>query len=212
MRIATNVILAMSVVLWFGRASLASTVAFDNLGPNDSYGSVGYILGNSGFLNRSYAYADGFCPSSSGNLDELWLAMTSDYPSDPLTLSLAADDSGLPGSVLWSDTITSQLGQFGTILHLDHLNGPQLEAGCSYWLTAEGPSTQNHYHSWSIDGTGEIGDIAYSVNGGQWLMSSTDSQSLGMKVGVVPEPSTFGLLAIGAIGLLGWTQRKRIAA
>ena len=71
MRIATNVILAMSVVLWFGRASLASTVAFDNLGPNDSYGSVGYILGNSGFLNRSYAYADGFCPSSSGNLDEL---------------------------------------------------------------------------------------------------------------------------------------------
>ena len=90
--------------------------------------------------------------------------------------------------------------------------GRNSEAGCSYWLTAEGPSTQNHYHSWSIDGTGEIGDIAYSVNGGQWLMSSTDSQSLGMKVGVVPEPSTFGLLAIGAIGLLGWTQRKRIAA
>jgi len=107
--------------------------------------------------------------------------------------------------------ITNQLGDFGTVLHLDHLDGPQLVAGCSYWLTAEGPSTQYDYHLWSVNGTGKTGNIAYTVNGGSWLTYSIGEPTLGMKVGVVPEPSTLTLLGIGGGAVaLGWWRWRRL--
>jgi hypothetical protein len=209
MRITARVILAMLAMLWFGHASLASTVVYDNIGPNYSYeGKPGFVVGNAGFPN-TYAFAGNFHPSSSGTFDELWLTMYSNYPSDPLTLSLTTDNSGLPGSVLWSETITNQLGTYDTVLNLDHLNGPQLVAGSCYWLTAEGTSTPFHEVTWSFNGIGETSNMAYTENGGPWLIYSVNYATPGMKVGVVPEPSTIILLGIAAISLLAYRRRRQ---
>jgi hypothetical protein len=181
------------------------------LGPSDSYENVGYWIGDAGYPDDVLAFACDFYPSNSGTFDELWTAMWSHYPSDPLKLTLAIDESGMPGSVLWSSTITNQLGNYPTVLHLDNLNGPQIFANQRYWLTAELPSpASEHHHVWDNNALSDYGTIAYSQNGGPWQLDQANALRLGMRIGVVPEPSTFVLLGMGAFSLLVhiWRQRK----
>ena len=208
MRTALRLAAALAVALTIGPVlQAASTVVYNNLGPNDSYSNQGMAIGNAG--SNTFAWGGNFQPSSGGNLSDLWLPMfTAVYPADPLVLSLRADSAGLPGTVLWSETVTDGLPLSDSVFHLDIIGGPLLSAGTRYWLTAEGTSTPFHFVNWHDSGIGEIGMVAQSMNGGAWQVFG-GSQTPGMKVGVVPEPSVLVLLGMGVLGLVGWVWRRK---
>jgi hypothetical protein len=206
LRRAAQIVLAMLTTLGFGHDLSASALVFNNFGPEYTYDSFhGYSVGNAGFPN-TFAWAGNFSPNGTGNLDELWLPINV-TPTESLTLTLSTDQSGLPGSAIWSTTITDQLGG-DMILHLERLGGPQLLQGSSYWLAAAGTSTPYRAHGWCWNGIGELGNVAFSTNDGPWQLT-TWQPTPGMMVGVVPEPSTIVLLGIGVACLLGYDGRKK---
>jgi hypothetical protein len=67
-----------------------------------------------------------------------------------------------PGNTLWSQTFTNQLGGSGSLLSVNNLNGPMLNAGSSYWLVAATDLTS--LQSWSVNNTG-IGSN-FAINDG----------------------------------------------
>jgi hypothetical protein len=210
MKRAARVVLPVLAILGlsFSQAWGASTVVFNNLGPNDIYSYQGHFIGDAGF-GFTVAIAGNFHPSQSGNLEELWLAiMIPSTRSDPFTLSLAADNAGLPGAVLWNQAVPTagHASDWGSLLHLDGIHGPTLDAGGSYWITAQVTSSPDQWVNWCNNGYNQLGGVAESRDGGPWVLGDFTPA---MKIGVVPEPSTFVLLGMSVFALFGVWRRSR---
>jgi hypothetical protein len=203
-------VLTISAMVLINYNVQASTIVFDNLGPSNTYGSSGYYMGAPGSDTNFFRIACDFYANDSGNLDELWTTMWSYFPSYPLEITLTTDGSGIPGDPIWSTIIINKLGLYSSVLHLDGLNGPQITAGHRYWLTAELPSpVMGHVHNWENNALGDLGSVASSKNGGPWQLYGTNILRTGMRIGVVPEPSTCILLGMGVMGLLAYAWQRR---
>ncbi|MGA2063243.1 MAG: PEP-CTERM sorting domain-containing protein [Thermoguttaceae bacterium] len=215
-------ILVMGIQITTSKA--ASTIVFDDLGPDDSYGNGGNWFGRSTFDFSYNPIATDFIPVGSGKVDELWLAMFSYGGPNEVTLSILSNLSGYnqtgayPGNVIWQQTFTNQLGYHsGSILHLTDLDGPFLTAGTTYWLMASTPDTIGSQKAWwenNQDDEG-VGIFAWKEQNGSnprsdwniWYNGKDYRRAL--RVGVVPEPCTFILLCIGFISILTFARRKR---
>jgi hypothetical protein len=153
-------------------------------GPDSPFG-----LFSSGFL---------FTPSVSAYLDTLELPVGGISGNGCFALSLHRADRayGRPGTLL--ETF-SHLTQEGTIITVNSVSRPVLEAGYSYWIVGVGEG--DSAVSWQCNSLGLRGSF-YSVQAGREVLLS-DQWITAFRISgtVVPEPSGAALIVLGGVSL-----------
>ena len=213
-------VLAVAAALVLGSVlcshGYGSIIAFDNLRQRQPY----YLNSGSWFGTRpidpslTTVVANGFTPTKSGYLDELWLGIFkySSVDKNKLTLSVYTDINDSLGTLLWRRDFTDVIETYGTLTHVSGLaadHAPKLLAGHAYWLTAEAPDDGRTYHAWYSSNTGDLGNWGRSRNG-VWRYETSHWRHA-MRVGVspVPEPGTLHLIfGASAYGLVAARRRR----
>ncbi len=188
----------------------ASVIAYDNFGPGDSY------QGGSGWtINSTVTQGMFFSPSSSGFLSELIVAFAvsaGSAPLQPIQLTLQADNSGSPGSILETINVTVTVS-----FSEGNNNSPTqgfaagttfLDSSLGYWLVAFSSTGINI--PWNFNSISDFGLKALSTSGtgGPWNVSSPETLGAFRVLVNVPEPSTLAIFALGLAGL-GFVARRR---
>lgn len=179
----------------------ANVIVFDNIDPNPSpwpYLNVGFWTGAQG--GSYYTTTTSFEPSATGALEELWAGLLCNNVGhqNQVTLTLYADANGAPGAQLWSTTRTNELDiYYGNLSHITGLAGPVLQANQRYWLEAAAPQDGLTVLNWYGNNQGDAGPI---VNPSGTVIHSNNRHSL--RIGVVPEPASLMLLALGGLSLV----------
>jgi hypothetical protein len=194
----------------------ADVIVYNNFGAgnggNDYQTAVGWTVGND-FSGDNVAIGEKFTPSTTGTLSQIILAL--EYVAGPNagTVSLRADNAGVPGATLESFSVSSlppSDSNFHTPLDLVSVTQPALSAGTPYWIVAS--TTIASSLSWMFNNTSATASHATSFDGGTTWVANNDTQgafrvteNLRVTTGV-PEPSTLALLSIG----LGAFASKRL--
>jgi len=207
----------------FAGNAKAQTTLFDNGSPITNY-SGGY------FADAAWQYYQAgniFIPTASGIANVVDFAGTywnggvpvAVPPSDSFTLSLYSVSSGTPDSIIASSTLSgltrTSLGVIDGFTGYEFsgfLNTPfTLNSSTSYYLGISDQTTGGSYFSilkTAISGSATA-EFSHNTNG--TFVSRTDSLSFDLKNSAVPEPSTYALLGLGAIGMLMALRRKKTA-
>jgi hypothetical protein len=187
-------------------------VLYDTL-PGYDAGQGGSVLGADSIIKAYLSEAQPFTVSSgnftlsSVKIAAFWAG--SQYGCTPLvSLSLLADNSGVPGSEIeslgsMSATQSTSIIQFNSSTH------PLLDAGKTYWVGVF-PGASNTWVGWCSVGSHTPGLIAQD-NGSGWTALAYGVLSA-MKVNAapaVPEPSALLALCSGVLGLAGFAARHR---
>lgn len=178
------------------------------------FGSGQTFTGPSATVSQSNQWvAAAFQPSQSANLDTVDLGFILFQPSDSFTLQIMTDSSGHPGTLLDSINFSTglALGTPGIVTVASSLH-PALLAGTTYWLVALGGNA-NAQGGWEVNNQSSVlgGWSISSDQGTTWVSESTsvmpafDVSGTPTTASSVPEPYTFGSMAIGL--LLGGFMR-----
>jgi hypothetical protein len=208
--------LGVWTLLFAATVSRADVVLFTNFGPGFSYNTgLGNSVGNA-FDGNDYAQGDTFTPTTTARFSSLDIALSCSFVcADNFTVSLDANNGGMPGATIESFTVSGPaLGSFGANnppLVLDSVLNPLLTAGTRYWVTAA--SDLNNSIAWNLNSTGDSSSEALSADDGTtWFAPSGLTPGAYQVNGVqaTPEPSEFWIL-IGLLGVLvfmRWRVRR----
>lgn len=207
-------LVAATVILFALCAASAGTVTvYDNIGPDNRYdGSIGYWFGNSSDVHYSAA-AGSFLPNRSGKLATIEMALTHNcnIPAPAIVLSIHTGGS-VPGEQLWTCRYDAPRGG---VAAFEIADGPTLEEGTRYWVTAFGPEDVIGVMTWH-PGYVNNGNYTAGTNNylnGRWQSHFTSGEyALRVAVeGAVPEPlSCLGVLG-GLASLTGYLRRRQVA-
>jgi len=197
--------------------ALADSTLYTTLGPGGAYdSSSGWVVTGSNLGN--FVVGNSFSLSSGGTVADAVLALGIQIgPDSPVSAYIESDNSGSPGSIL------SSLAQVGTIPSFYDGNGGGLVtfacsgAACdlpagSYWLVAV-ESDPNTQVAWDMAYGDAETNFAYDYSGSPTGLSVKYTVGDAFQIDelsgpVVPEPSSFLLLASGLAGLAGMVRRK----
>ena len=194
------------VVLAMCSVASASVVTYDSIGPSNTYANWGAWFGH--YPGASNTTAMQFTPTVGGWMDALYASIEPDpnHSDRSWTLRLLTDADGVPGGVvLWQRTSESWPSVVDGLFYLDGLDGPWLDAGGVYWLQADKPVVLGVSHLWNANVQDYMGVIAHNSGSG-WDLHE-DQPVWGLRVLVVPEPATGGMLLLATAGGLLWRRR-----
>ena len=162
---------------------IAQVTVFDNFGPNWDYNwGLGWsVAGVNSGNDFGVEQAMGFIPSEGGELIDLWVAFAY-VPFDPgvdiVSLRLAHDDGGCPGTILaeWTLQGFGTWSQWNPPFHLESPGGVLLVAGVLYWLWAV-PGVDT-WTLWDMNNIGDVGPHTLRREGEDWLSVSQETRSV----------------------------------
>jgi hypothetical protein len=187
------------------------TVIYSSLGPGGTYNiNDAATAGGPNSAGGLFSSGFSFVPAATQTLDSIQLPMGRISGTDSISLSLQASDvSGLPGTVLETFTINSQMGPFGfanPLISLTSVARPELQAGKTYWLVAAGEGDAEA--AWNVNNLGLHGPF-YSIQGGRTVLLQEQLISAYEIIGV-PEPGSTSLFAVGFGALIFQFHRRRL--
>jgi hypothetical protein len=208
--------LAAALSVMAGGAAKADVTVFTNFSGSPPFNNnVDYVLGSpSAGIPPNVVDAMPFTAGATADLKDAALALNwfgSDTNS-PVTLDLDSNAGGEPGAIL------ATLTQTGTIpinppglVTFAYSGAPvALALGTQYWLVAAQPDV-NTLDFWNFSNT-DTGAIAGNLSGsatGPWMVFPGQQIAAFEVSGAapIPEPGTFSLVGLGALGL--WAKRRR---
>jgi len=160
----------------------AATI-FSNLAtayPNGIYfsGEGATLCGPDCGIGESIAVAGGFTPTATATATEIDAAVGYIEGTDEITFSIYSDDSGAPGTALWSGNAKS-LPTFGACCGLTTAkikDGLSLTAGKPYWVVVSTNAKETTtFAAWNVATTNQItaAPAAYNINSAGWTSSTT---------------------------------------
>ena len=199
--------------------ALASSALYTTLGPGGTYSSDN-LLGF-GWTNGDVLGVP-FILSSGATVGDVELALVDDNSAAPgnntVSAYIESDNGGEPASVLASLTqvgtipLITNVSSGGLITFTCSGGGCDLGAGL-YWLVAVQPDT-NTLDAWFEAYGDPQSSVAYGKNSsdtGPWAVETDHTTAFeidGPSGSIVPEPSSFLLLATALAGLAGMVKRK----
>lgn len=159
--------------------------------------------------------------TSTGNFDfsQITLAISNVDSSPSVVVTLNANLSGTPGSILEQWTLSPIFSYWYpccgfptyTPETLTSLPGVHLTSGQQYWITVSGDPFSWSDAAWNLNSTNDIGLVDYMAPYSNTWSSNTDTRGayevLG-KVASVPEPESYAMLLTG-LGLMGFMVRRK---
>jgi hypothetical protein len=179
-------------------ASANAAVIFSNLGPGDSFGSSGWVVGQRatpfGSINLEVAAA--FTVTSDAVFTEAeFAAQLIGQAGDLRVALLATDPSGTPGSLLASFTIAAPA--VPSVINVQSFLGPILSAGTEYWLDITSLNTAALWFDNNQSGTGPV---AVNQNGQGFALITGFGGSAqvqpAFQIDGIPLPSLLGFAAL----------------
>lgn len=202
----------------------ADQLAFDTLTHSVPYNSgnwFGYIPESN--VNNVMAYR--FVSEATGHITKLEANIKMNGLTDPITLSLYADNSGEVGSFLEALPVGFKHGgeifDYAVLAQGNFESGPTLNAGQAYWIVTPLTSTMGTWNGTSAwqppqgklylsPGEGPMGSLAFSE---KYDLDEKDARGLRISVSSVPEWPTLPLMMTGLLAMAGGaTLRRRSAA
>jgi len=187
----------------------AATVLFSSFGTGDSFDiSGGSTVSGADVVNMGTQTIGNAFTVSGGNfqLGSIEVATFLQDGDNSLKISLAADNSGLPGATLESFSLSSLTYYPGTILSVSSITNPLLLNGGVYWVVLEAGAS-NTEAAWCSSQPHVDGPSAWN-NGTDWATNAPNFQAF--RVTSVPEPGTVSLLILGAAVSLLRLPRRRV--
>jgi hypothetical protein len=197
------------IALLGASAAHASSIVSSDIQPGDVFGP-GVAIGIVPFVGVFNYAGIGFTPSQTYTFDSAELAMS--LISGPNVVDvylMGSNSSGLPSGVLESFDLTGALSAdpATSLVTIDSVTHPVLDAGVEYWLVAAGGASTSA--SWQQNVHNVMGP---NVSGSSLTSLVLDSDTNVIEAyeingdSAVPEPQSWMLMVAGMIGLV-WRGR-----
>jgi hypothetical protein len=211
------------------RNSAAAPISvYDNFGTGDAYDtSEGWAVTGptATFSNRfnNIEAAMSFSPSQDCSLFAVALAVSlSGSGTNSITVTLADNDSGVPGAAIETFQFDGAMGQFNndnTPLQADSVANPILDSDQTYWLVVSATGDTYAYWNDSLSDTsgGANQNLSNAPSGWNWSFYSGDTTAAfsitGTALAPAPEPASIAFFSTGTLAVIGfYLARKRRSA
>lgn len=210
-----------ALALSLSNATASTTIAFDSLGPSDSFDtSVGWVIGGGAYRGQPDDFnnlpAALFTSLESGVVTQLSTAIRHfGEPLAPVLFQIRADNAGLPGLVLGQASVSASTSLEVRSVSFESA-GVTLAAGVNYWFSIEA-TDQRTDASWALNVLGINGPMAIfnspltSPGSNLWgQYPSITLPAFRVELAPVPEPATALLLLAGLsiFAVLGQSSRR----
>ena len=190
---------AVSILAACAQAVVASTVLYDSGDPPQGPGPS---------LFSDQWLAQPFTPTANWDMTQVGVFAGG---AGPITLSLAADDAGLPGSILGTWTIANNWDAGGSWGYTDA--DFTFAQGSNYWFEYTSSADVFNGDFLPTPAPNGISDIAISSDQGQTWSIAQGAGPLGLRIEnapapEVPEPRMI-VAMIGGLGMLILRQRRK---
>jgi len=209
---------AVLLLFTLGVAPASAASIFSTLGPGDAFSNSGAVFRGPSDLSTPPDIANSFVADITAPVAsvDLPLLLVLGSPAT-VTVNIAADNAGVPGTILESSSVAALGGGTPTLVNAPFAGTLILNGGTQYWvwLAAGGDAVVR----WSVTDPAVTYPLFRSSNSGSTWQQSGGANSLRQAYRVngvdvpseVPEPSTWLLISGGLGGLLWWRRRQASA-